>query len=164
MTQEERSKAFHKDAMEDHYARIEASRRKDVEDERKREEDVREGLASQRLGVGMVAEACRKWLVEEKKVLEGVEVVDVVGNVLWEMVRDVRFAVEVAAMLDMWKEWAEGGGMTKAHFEAVKKDKLHFAYATCILCLIRGTAGSAAGSVVSDLQDCLRMWRKVRLG
>jgi hypothetical protein len=167
MTPAERSKAFHKNAMDDHYEFIEAHRRKEVEEERKREEDLREALASQRVSVALVAEACGKWLASsdnEGKAMDGDAVVDIVSNVLWEMIRDVQFAAEMARMLDMWKEWAEGGGMTKAHFEAVKKDKLYFAYAACLLCLIRDSAGSAAGSVVSDLQDCLRMWRKVRLG
>jgi hypothetical protein len=164
MTPEERTKAFHKNFMDDHLARIEADRRRAVEDERKKEEDLREALVSQRVSTGMVAEACRKWLVGQKKVMEGDGVVDVVASVLWEMVRDPTFANELARMLEMWKEWTEGGGMTKVHFEFVKKDMLYFAYAACVLSLIRDSAGSVAGSVVSDLQDCLRMWRKVRLG
>jgi len=67
-------------------------------------------------------------------------------------------------MLDAWKSWAEGGGMTKVQFEKVKQEQLSFAYAACVLCLIKDTSGGAAGSIVSDLQECLRMWRKVRLG
>lgn len=164
LTPDERSKAFHRDFMAERAKEVENARRKELEAERRKEDDLREALASQRVNVGLVAEACRKWLVREKKVLEGMELMDVVENVLWEMVKDAQYGCEVARMLDMWKEWAEGGGMTKTHFETVKKDKLHFAYAACVLSLIKNTADSAAGSVVSDLQDCLRMWRKVRLG
>ena len=164
MTPEERTKAFHKNFLDDQYARIEAERRRAVEEERKKEDDLREALVSQRVPIAMIAEACKKWLIEQKKAMEGDAIDDIVAIVLWEMVRDAEFASSLARMLDTWKEWAEGGGMTKAHFEIVKKDMVYFAYAACVLCLIRETSGSATGSVVSDLQDCLRMWKKVRLG
>lgn len=164
MTAEERTKNFHKQFREDQYARLEADRRRRIEEETRRDEDLREALASQRVSARLVAEACKKWLVEQKKCDESDAVVDIVSLVLWEMVRDVSFATELARMLDTWKEWAEGGGMTKTHFEVVQKDMLYFAYASCVLCLIRETAVEGNGSVVGDLQDCLRMWRKVRLG
>lgn len=164
MTAEERSKAFHQNFMDDQYARIEQQRRRAVEEERRKEDDLKEALSSQRVSTSMVAEASKKWLIEQKKAMEGDEIADVVASVLWEMVKDAQFASDLARMLDLWREWAEGGGMTKVHFEAIKKDLMHFAYAACVLYLIRGTSGSSVGSVVSDLQDCLRMWRKVRLG
>ena len=164
MTPEERSKAFHKNFMDDQYARIEAERRRAVEEERKKEDDLREALVSQRVSINMVAAACKNWLVEQKKAMEDDEIDDIVALILWEMVRDIQFASDLARLLDMWKEWAEGGGMTKAHFEAAKNNMTSFALAACVLCLVRDTAASASGSVVSDLQDCLRMWRKVRLG
>ncbi|KIW00615.1 uncharacterized protein PV09_07812 [Verruconis gallopava] len=164
MTPEERARAFHKQAQDEHYERIEAARRREVEAERRREQDLREGLASPRVGVGVVAKACVSWLAREANVPEAAQLADVVGRILWEMVRDVRFAEDLSRMLDAWKEWSEAGGMTRSHFEAVKSNMLCFAYAACVLCLIRDTAGSTAGSVVNDLQECLRMWRKVRLG
>jgi hypothetical protein len=139
-------------------------KRKLLVEEQKKETDVKEALGSQRMSTVAVAEACRQWLIKGRYVHEGSDITSIVERVLWEMVQTEEMARTIAEMLDMWKSWAEGGGMTKTHFEKVKEAQLAFAYAACVLCIIKEASGSASGRIVSDLQECLRMWRKVRLG
>jgi hypothetical protein len=140
------------------------NQKKRVEAERRKAAEMVEALGSQRLGIGRVAAAARNWLLGKGLASEEEESADIVERLLWEMIRSLDVTAAVARMLDAWKNWADNGGMTKAQFEYVKGEQLAFAYAACVLCLIRETEGSMSGSVVSDLQDCLRMWRRVRLG
>ena len=138
--------------------------RKRLEEEKRREVEVQEALRSQRLGVAVVAEAMRSWLIEKKHVPEGETLAIVVERVLWEMIREPEMASAVVEVLEMWQGWAESGGMTKAHFELVKSQMLVFAYAACVLYIIAESAANGSGRVVSDMQECLRMWKNVRLG
>jgi hypothetical protein len=140
------------------------NQKKRVEAEKRKAAEMVEALGSQRLGIAPIAEASRKWLVEKGYVGEKEGVHGIVEVLLWEMVRVQEVTAEVAKMLDTWKNWADNGGMTKAQFDFVKESPLTFAYAACILCLIKESGGITSSSVVSDLQECLRMWKRVRLG
>jgi hypothetical protein len=39
-----------------------------------------------------------------------------------------------------------------------------FAYAALVLAVIEGSVTAAHGSLAIDLQECLRVWKTVRLG
>jgi hypothetical protein len=140
------------------------NQKKRLEAERRKAAEMVEALGSQRLGIVPVAEAARKWLLGKGYVGEDDSIAEIVERLLWEMIRGLEITAEMSKMLDAWKNWADNGGMTKVQFEYVKSSELTFAYAACVLCLIKETEGSTSGSVVSDLQDCLRMWKRVRLG
>jgi hypothetical protein len=143
--------------------RFDAEKRR-IEEERKKSAELVEALNSPRLGAGKVAGAMVGWLVERGHVGEGSTAAEVVERVLWEMVNDREVAAEIGRVMDAWRHWADEGGMTKTQYELVKDSLVTFGYASCILALIQETGGDLSGSVVSDLQDCLRMWRRVRLG
>jgi hypothetical protein len=164
LTPQERTKRWLARQHSEHFEREAERKRKELEAEQKLETDIKEALSSQRMGMAAVADACRQWLIKQQHALEGEDVGSIVERILWEMVKSEEMARAIAEMLDAWKSWAEGGGMTKMHFERAKEDRLIFAYAACVLYSINQASGSAAGRVVSDLQECLRMWRKVRLG
>jgi hypothetical protein len=138
--------------------------RKRIEDERRRSAELVEALNSPRLGAGKVACAMVAWLVERGHVGEGSTTAEVVERVLWEMVNDCAVAAEIGRVMDSWKHWAEEGGMTSAQYGIVKESLVTFGYASCILALIQEVGAGLSGTVVSDLQDCLRLWRRVRLG
>ena len=160
----ERSKAMAKRVQDEFREQVFENQKKRLEDEKRRAAEMVEALGSQRLGIGPVAEAARKWLVEKEYVDEKEGVDGIVEVLLWEMVRIQEVTAEVAKMLETWKNWADNGGMTKAQFDFVKGSPLTFAYAACILYMIKETGGTVSSSVVSDLQECLRMWKRVRLG
>ncbi|KAF2100437.1 hypothetical protein NA57DRAFT_54526 [Rhizodiscina lignyota] len=153
--------------MQEEAERMQRDRLKaQLKQERRAENEMRDALASPRIGVQIVGEAARKWLIKSEEMDEeyGATFRDVVEATLYDMVKEQELAHTVAEMLERWRNWTENGGMTKSNFEDVKKELKIFCLAACMLALIRETNTHPAGSVVSDLQECLRMWRKVRLG
>ena len=96
--------------------------------------------------------------------------------ILHKMVLDARFASAVFAKLRLWKTWADNGGMRRSDMETLQGDNVEdgrvqlfaFAYAVMLVALIKGTSmvdvGLDGGTLSMDLQECLRLWRVVRLG
>lgn len=140
------------------------NQKKRLEEEKRREEEAKEALISQKLHTGRVAEACRKWLEKENHVGEGLSVALVAEKALWDMIIDDEFANGIAEMLENWTGWADSGGMTKSQFEELKKHKARFAYAACLLAVIKDASNATTGDLVTDMRESLRMWKKVRLG
>jgi hypothetical protein len=128
------------------------------------EAELLEALQSQKLPIGIVARANLKFLRKQLRLGSVPSLATVVERVLYGMLQDRGLAQRLGTMLDLWKGWAESGGMTKSHYLAVKEDLVGFALASCVLAVVRDLGGETSGSVVGDLQECLRMWRKVRLG
>jgi len=140
------------------------NQKKRLEEEKRREEEAKEALISQKLNTGRVADACEKWLEKENHVSVGLSVALVAEKALWDMIIDDEFAKGVAEMLENWNGWADNGGMTKAQFEELKKHKVRFAYAACLLAVIKDASNAATGDLVTDMRESLRLWKKVRLG
>ncbi|KAF2763367.1 hypothetical protein EJ05DRAFT_482176 [Pseudovirgaria hyperparasitica] len=142
-------------------------RERQIERERRVEQELTEALTSQRLAIGPVAEACRAWLVREGHV-PGAEAetgfAAIVEQVLYCMITSEGVGWKMAGMLDRWRSWAESGGMARPTYRAVAEDVVVFGFAACVLWVVREAAMHEAGAVVSDLQECVRIWRKVRLG
>ena len=135
-----------------------------MREDQRREAEMAEAMQSQRLPIDVVADANVKYLVDKFRLSEGVTVLVLVEQILYGMAQDTSFAKRIAIMLDLWKSWAQSGGMTKSHYLAVKEDQVIFALASCVLAVMRGMVSEPMGSVVGDLQECLRIWKKVRLG
>ena len=89
---------------------------------------------------------------------------DYAGTILHRMVVDGWFASAVCRMLDLWKAWADNGGMRKSDLAALQKDQETFSQASVLLAIIGDTSGALEGTLSMDMQECLRMWRIVRLG
>ncbi|KAK0709785.1 hypothetical protein B0T26DRAFT_754939 [Lasiosphaeria miniovina] len=97
---------------------------------------------------------------------------DAVGSVLHRMVLDAAFAVALCRMLDLWKSWADNGGMRKSDMAALQEDlqggdggqAAVFAQATVLVAMIKDSSIALEGTLSVDLQECLRLWRTVRLG
>ncbi|KAH6843041.1 hypothetical protein B0I37DRAFT_418165 [Chaetomium sp. MPI-CAGE-AT-0009] len=131
----------------------------------RRETRVMEALQSPKWDAKLVAEHNLAWLVKNGEVNEGAGgVKEVVGNVLHRMVLDGQFASKLCQMLDLWKAWAENAGMRRSDLAALQEDQVTFAYATLLVAIIKDTSTALEGTVAMDLQECLRMWRTVRLG
>jgi len=123
-----------------------------------------EALQSPKWETTRVAEHNLAWLKRRGDVAESLSIEVVVGTILHRMVLDGEFASALCRMLDMWKAWAEIGGMKKADLAAIQEDQVRFAEATLLVALIKDTTAAHEGTLSMDLQECLRMWRKVRLG
>lgn len=139
-------------------------RRRIFAQEERREGELLEAIQSQKLHIGIVAAANLKFLKKRLRLSSVPTTTTVVEHILHGMLMDRAFAQRLSAMLDLWKNWAQSGGMTKSYYLAVKEDQVMFALASCVLALIRDMVSEPSGSVVGDLQECLRVWKKVRLG
>lgn len=139
-------------------------RRRMLAQEQRKEAEMLEAIQSQKLPIGIVADANRKFLKEKLKLNNTPTLESVVEHVLYGMLHDPVFAQRISVMLDSWKSWAQSGGMMKSHYLSVKEDQITFALASCVLAIIGDMVSDPLGSVVGDLQECLRIWRKVRLG
>jgi len=141
-------------------------RRKMMKDNQRRESELTEAMQSQKLPIKVVADANRKWLLQKYGLDTGTTQHSLLQQILYGMVQDQQFAKQLAVMLDLWKSWSLSGGMTKSHYLAVKEDQVMFSLASCVLAVIRSQVSEPTGlvTVVGDLQECLRIWKKVRLG
>ncbi|KAI9812745.1 MAG: hypothetical protein M1827_004501 [Pycnora praestabilis] len=137
----------------------------ELRDKKIREEKrFTEALVSSRLDNGVIAEANLKWLKNKGEVEEKATVRQAVEGLLYRMLLDEALADSVSDMLDKWKAWSASGGMNRAHFDFVKKNQVIFSHSSCILSFIRDFCATTDGSVTADLQESIRVWRKVRLG
>jgi hypothetical protein len=54
--------------------------------------------------------------------------------------------------------------LRKGDYSTLKEDKIMFGYATLLVAMIEGSVTAAQGSLAMDLQECVRIWKRVRLG
>jgi len=166
-----RRKRLETDAMDFHNE----FRRKRMREEQRREAEILEAMQSQKLPINIVARANLTYLSRILKLSSlttdsppttSPSTSTLLQQILYAMAYDPSFATRLVTMLDLWKNWAQSGGMTKSHYVAVKEDQITFALASVVLAGVRevGGEGMGSGSVAGDLQECLRVWRKVRLG
>ncbi|OCL13464.1 hypothetical protein AOQ84DRAFT_283099, partial [Glonium stellatum] len=139
-------------------------RRRRLLEERRKEQEMTEAMTSQKLGIAVVSEANRKWLIGKGHVQATATVAALVEQILFGMIQSEGFAKSMSMILDQWKSWTQSGGMTKSHFQVVQESQVLFALASCVLFVIKNITIEPTGSVVSDLQECLRIWKRVRLG
>ncbi|KAH7068551.1 hypothetical protein FB567DRAFT_251472 [Paraphoma chrysanthemicola] len=155
-----RQKRVREEAMDFHNE----VRRSLFRDEQRREAQVLEAMQSQKLPIAVVAEVNRKWVLQRFSLPSDMTILALAEQILYAMVVDESFARRIAAMLDLWKSWGSSGGMTKTHYLAAKEDQVTFSLASFVFYMIRSTVSEPMGCVAGDLQECLRIWKKVRLG
>jgi hypothetical protein len=130
----------------------------------RRERKVLEAMQSPKWDNKLVADHELKWLKQSGHLPATIGLREAVGQILHRMVLDGQFSALLCRMLDLWKAWADNGGMRKSDLTALETDKITFAQATLVVAVIKDTSGATEGTLSMDLQECLRIWRKVRLG
>lgn len=133
-------------------------------DERRREERLREALVSPKWDAGLVARHNFAWLGKNGHHDEDRTQGEVVGDILHRMVLDGEFAAGMAKVLDAWRAWADNAGMRKGDFDELRENQVMFARASLLVAAIKDASTAAEGTLAMDLQECLRLWQKVRLG
>lgn len=123
-----------------------------------------EAIQSPKWDTKLVAEHNLVWLKQRGHIPDAMSLKDAVGILLHRMVLDGQFSSTMCRMLDLWKAWAENGGMRKSDHAALQEDQVTFAQATLLMALIKDTSTAIEGTLSMDLQECLRLWKKVRLG
>ncbi|KAL6862007.1 hypothetical protein J3F83DRAFT_746418 [Trichoderma novae-zelandiae] len=144
--------------------RIQDMRDKMRTDQQRRDQRAMEALQSPKWDTKLVANCCLAWLKSRKLWDETLTIKEIVGFMLHRMVRDGEFTSTLCKMLDAWKAWADMGGMRKTDFQVIQENQSVFAEATLLIALIEDTSDALEGTLAMDLQECLRIWRKVRLG
>ncbi|KAI1662298.1 hypothetical protein F4813DRAFT_344091 [Daldinia decipiens] len=138
----------------------------------RREVRTSEALQSPKWDTKLVAEHNLHWLKQNQEcaiasdvnISANLTLRDVVGSVLHRMILDGQFASSICKMLDLWKSWADNGGMRRSDLEALRDDQVVFALASLLVALVKDTSTAHEGTLSLDLQECLRMWKIVRLG
>ncbi|KAL7905953.1 hypothetical protein GGI35DRAFT_125983 [Trichoderma velutinum] len=156
-------------AVKDRMRRETDQRMQDMRDKmrtehQRRDQRAMEALQSPKWDTKLVADYCLTWLKARHVWDESLSVKEIVGFMLHRMVRDGEFTSTICKMLDTWKAWADMGGMRKSDYQTIQENQSTFAEATLLIALIKDTSDALEGTLAMDLQECLRMWHKVRLG
>ncbi|KAK7991744.1 hypothetical protein PG996_013242 [Apiospora saccharicola] len=124
-----------------------------------------EALQSPKWDTKLVADHNLRWLKSRSAIDDSLSLKDAAGTILHRMVLDGQFTSSVCGILDLWKAWADNGGMRKSDFTALRDDQETFAHASLLVAMMKdATTAALEGSVSVELQECMRMWRTVRLG
>lgn len=137
-----------------------------IQSDQRREVRLAEVIASPKLKNKAVAEACMVWLTGQKQIERGHSLQTLAEAILYLLIVDQRpyeEAVKVVEVLDEWQIWSQHGGMSRSHLDFLKERKVEFCFAAVIIHIIEDAAhtSSRSGEV---MKECLRLWRKVRLG
>ncbi|MCJ1465526.1 hypothetical protein MMC07_004144 [Pseudocyphellaria aurata] len=124
----------------------------------------REAFASGRLEATVVADTGLSWLVGEGVLREGAKTQEAVEGLLVRMVKGEGISTEVCDILERWRDWSDRGGMNAEDLAMLKNNKTGFCYAACVMGLLRETCTKDESSVAADMQECIRFWKKIRLG
>ncbi|KAK4105172.1 hypothetical protein N658DRAFT_491617 [Parathielavia hyrcaniae] len=164
MAPAQKAAAVRERVMRENEQRVQDMRDRMRLDAQRRETRMMEAMQSPKWDTGLVAERNLAWMRKAGEVHDELNLKEVVGTVLHRMVLDGEFSSRLCRMLDLWKAWAENGGMRRSDLTALQEDQMTFAYATLLVAIIKDTSMALEGTVSMDLQECLRMWRTVRLG
>ena len=127
------------------------------------EKRVGEALVAPRVKNQTIAEACLAWLMKQERVPEGFKVVDLAQAVLYLIMIDLDEAKVVAELCDRWMMWGQASGMSRADLTFLNEHKISFCYASALVYTVQ-LAAKCEIRVSTDMQECLEVWRKVRLG
>jgi hypothetical protein len=147
--------AMHDDMIADAQQRIE-----------REESRLKDAIASPKLSNKAVAEACLAWLIEKGEIDHGSTLQELAEAVLYLMIVDRRTDGEAATVyevLNEWQLWSQHGGMRKSNVTFLGDKKTEFCFAAALVYIIE-EAANATNHSGEVLKECLRMWKKVRLG
>ncbi|KAL8746827.1 MAG: hypothetical protein Q9184_007693 [Pyrenodesmia sp. 2 TL-2023] len=77
------------------------------------------------------------------------------------------WALDVCEMLDRWRDWSSRGGMNKEDLRLIVSDRKAFCWAVTAVGLVTRVCEKEkadGGGLLGDVRECLRVWKKVRLG
>lgn len=164
MTPADRAKAVRERQLKAHDDFVQEMRENQRRKEKRDEQRMLEALSSRKWDNRLVAEHSITWLKQHGHLHQDFDLKRAVELLLWRMVVDVKVATEVGGMLDLWKGFMDNGGVRKADVATLREGLATFAWSSVLLAIIEDAVSAVNGSLAADLQECLRIWRKVRLG
>lgn len=127
---------------------------------------LKDVIASPKFRNKEVAEACMTWLIARKEIEQDHTLQTLAEAVLYLLIVDQRphgEAAKVVEVLDEWQIWSQHGGMKKSHIAFLTERKVEFCFAAVLVHIIEDAAATSSHSG-EVIKECLRLWRKVRLG
>ena len=123
-----------------------------------------EALNSHRVDNSAAAQAAFTYLRRE----EGFEVCEdlkqAVEKILYGMMVNPERCTEVCGLMERWRLWTERGGMNKEDLKIIRQQIVGFCWVCCLMGAVGMAAGKEESQVGLDMQECIRVWNKVRLG
>ncbi|KAL9002029.1 MAG: hypothetical protein Q9188_005024 [Gyalolechia gomerana] len=162
--------------------------KKALRERREREEKrEREAVTSQKMEIGVVVDAALGVLEEEGHIPttpiddkehekgKGITCRLAVERLLVGIYRvtagidfhDNEWALDACRMLERWRDWNSRGGMNRDDLHAIMKDRKAFCWAVVavgLITLVCEKERADGGGLWGDVRECLRVWKKVRLG
>ncbi|KAK5661936.1 hypothetical protein OQA88_10046 [Cercophora sp. LCS_1] len=160
----QKAQAVRERMMKENQQRLDDMKDKMRLEQQRKDTRTMEAMQSPKWDTKLVADHCFAWLKQKDELPESLKMRQYGGQLLHRMVLEGVFSSKICRMLDLWKAWAENGGMRKSDLTAVQDDQATFIQAAVLLSLIKETSGALEGTLSMDLQECMRMWRNVRLG
>lgn len=164
MTPAQRSIASRARLMRQHQDFVDDMKNKQRLEAQRAETRMVEALQSPQWKAKLVGNHTLSWLKEHKHVDERSSLSDVAETLLFKMLIEPSFAVELAEILSAWKGWTEEAGIRKADYLMLKEKLVVFAFASLVLAIICESVAAAHGSLAMDLQESIAVWKRVRLG
>jgi hypothetical protein len=153
----ERNLRTHDDYVESHNAaRKRAAQRAETR--------MVEAIQSPKWDNKLVAQHNLAWLKKEGHAKESHDLRRAVEVLLWRMVNDEKLAHDLATVLDSWKGFVDNGGIRRVDYQVLKENQVAFANGSLLVASIENSVSAAHGSLAMDVQECVRVWKKVRLG
>ncbi|KEF61486.1 uncharacterized protein A1O9_03052 [Exophiala aquamarina CBS 119918] len=135
------------------------------------ERRLREAIASPRMSTKAVGEACLGWLIEQGEIGREWTLVQAAEAILYLIVVDQSKSEEgearkVVKVLEEWLAWSMAGGMKQQQVKMLQVNKSAFCSAAVLAAVIFESVSSNAtiSKAGADMLECIRLWRKVRLG
>ncbi|KAH8801619.1 hypothetical protein F5884DRAFT_521408 [Xylogone sp. PMI_703] len=164
MSPADRAKAVRERQLKAHDDFVQEMRDRQRLKEKREEQRMLEALSSRKWDNRLVADHSLTWLKQEGHLDSSYDLKRAVELLLWRMVVDVKVAADIGGILDFWKSFVDNGGVRKADVATLREGLVSFAWASIVLSIIEDSVSAVNGSLAADLQECLRIWRKVRLG
>ncbi|KAK2749834.1 hypothetical protein FQN57_005248 [Myotisia sp. PD_48] len=124
---------------------------------------ITEALSSPRLTNEAIANACLAWLITNNHLPKEYTLVDLARAVLYLMLLDHSQARIIAELCDRWTVWNQSPGLNRTELPYLQEHKICFCYASSLIYMIQ-TAAKSDNQVSTDMQECINIWKKVRLG
>ena len=153
--------ALHDDMLAD--ARL----RQEREDAR-----IKDAIDSTKLGNKTIAEACLAWLVDQGEISKDQFTVETLAEaVLYLIIMDQQHhnqtegeAAQIISILDEWSSWTTQGAMKKSNVAYLRDKRREFCFAAALIKVIDDAAGSQSLQSGEAMKECIRQWKRVRLG
>ena len=161
---DQKAAAVRERRMKEHEEFVDGINAKARRDAQRAEQRMVEAIQSPKWDSKLVSEHMLTWLKKHGHMRDEYDLKRAVEVLLWKMVNDPVFAIGLGSILDEWKAFVENGGMRRADYMALKEQQVMFAYASLLVAVIEDSLTAAHGTLAMDLQECIRIWKKVRLG